>query len=159
LTTPASSSLERVSRQAAALGLDISIRRMAQSTRTAGEAARACDCQVDQIVKSMVFEEKKQGALVLLLVSGAHDADIDFIRTQHGLDLTRADTRRVRDETGFAIGGVAPIGHLRPLPVYIDERLAAFETVWAAAGRPDSVFCVNPKVLAEAIGAVTIRMR
>ncbi|MCR9123301.1 MAG: YbaK/EbsC family protein [Phyllobacteriaceae bacterium] len=147
------SSMARVTDAAAALGLEIELKVMEQSTRTAEDAARACGCEVGQIVKSLVFENAENGALVLLLVSGQHNADLGFIAERYGLTLKRCDGRRVRDETGFAIGGVAPIGHLVPIPVYMDTALLDHATVWAAAGRPDSVFSVDPKALAEAIGA------
>lgn len=145
------SSMERVANDAARLGLQIELRVMDQSTRTAEDAARACGCAVGQIVKSLVFENADTGALVLLLVSGDHNADLDFIAERYGLSLKRCDGRRVRDETGFAIGGVAPIGHTAPVATYMDESLLGYATVWAAAGRPDSVFSVDPKALAQAI--------
>lgn len=153
------SSIARVAKTAADLGLDIEIARMGQSTRTAEEAAEACGCATGQIVKSLVFENAGSGALVLLLVAGSHNADLDHLKTAHGLDLRRSEARRVRDETGFAIGGVAPIGHLAKMRVYMDEALLAHSIVWAAAGRPDSVFSVDPKALAEKTGATVLRVR
>ena len=145
------SSMERVANDAKRLGLAIELRVMDQSTRTAQDAADACGCAVGQIVKSLVFENADTGALVLLLVSGDRNADLDFIAERYGLTLKRCDGRRVRDETGFAIGGVAPIGHTAPVATYMDESLLDYGTVWAAAGRPDSVFSVDPKALANAI--------
>lgn len=156
VTPKPGSSMARVADAASALGLPIELKVMDQSTRTAEDAGRACGCEVGQIVKSLVFENAKSGALVLLLVSGGHYADLDFISDRYGLTLKRCGGRRVREETGFAIGGVAPIGHLVPIPVYMDTALLGYETVWAAAGRPDSVFSVDPKALAEAIGAEPI---
>lgn len=159
VTPKPGSSMARVADTAAALGLDITLLTMDQSTRTAEDAARACGCAVDQIVKSLVFENAATGALVLLLVSGRHNADLDHLAQAHGLSLKRCDGRRVRDETGFAIGGVAPIGHLTPIPVYMDETLLAFDVIWAAAGRPDSVFSADPKALAAATGAIVIAVQ
>ena len=153
------SSLERVELAARELGLDISIKRMAQSTRTAEEAAKAAGCAVGQIVKSLVFVDADTHALTLLLVSGAHNADTAYIAATYGLRLKRADIDRVRDETGFAIGGVAPIGHRVSLPVFMDESFLAYDQVWCAAGRPDSIFACNPKTLAEKIGAKVIRIK
>ncbi len=153
------SSLERVELAAHRLGLDISIKRMEQSTRTAEEAAKAADCAVGQIVKSLVFVNAETQALTLLLVSGAHNADTAYIATTYGIRLKRADIDRVRDETGFAIGGVAPIGHLLDLPVFMDESLLTYDQVWCAAGRPDSIFVCNPKLLAEKIAAKVIRIK
>ncbi|MGO4436239.1 YbaK/EbsC family protein [Rhizobium sp. RAF56] len=153
------SSLERVEEAARELGLDIVVRRMEQSTRTAEEAASAAGCHVGQIVKSLVFVDAETNRLVLLLVSGAHNADVAFIAATYGLRLKRADIDRVREETGFAIGGVGPIGHQVALPVFLDESLLAHEVVWCAAGRPDSIFSCDPGVLGEKIAATVIRVR
>lgn len=153
------SSMARVASAAAAAGLQIRILKMAQSTRTAQEAADAANCDVSQIVKSLVFENLASRQLNLLLVSGSHNADMDYISTHYDLSFTRCEVRRVRDETGFAIGGVAPIGHLAPITVYMDRTLLDHAEVWAAAGRPDSVFSVDPKALALAIDAEMIDVR
>jgi prolyl-tRNA editing enzyme YbaK/EbsC (Cys-tRNA(Pro) deacylase) len=150
------SSLERVEQAARDLGLDIAIKRMEQSTRTAEEAANAA---VGQIVKSLVFVNAETHDLTLLLVSGAHNADTAYISANYSLHLKRADIDRVRDETGFAIGGVGPIGHRVNLPVFIDESLLGYDQVWCAAGRPDSIFACDPKILAEKIGAKIIRVK
>ena len=144
------SSMERVQDAAVDLGLEIKVVRMDQSTRTAQEAADACGCSVGQIVKSLIFEEATDGTLVLVLVSGINNADLKLLRDLHGLHLQRCDTRKVRNVTGFAIGGVAPIGHLTPIRTFMDEDLLKYDVVWAAAGRPDSVFSVEPGALAMA---------
>lgn len=151
--------MERVANVARDLGLAIELRVMDQSTRTAEDAANACGCSVAQIIKSLVFEDTGTGGLVLLLVSGAHNADLDHLAETYGLKLGRCDGRRVRDETGFAIGGVAPIGHTSPVPVYMDETLLGFDVVWAAAGRPDAVFRVNPVELSAAIKPIMVSVR
>lgn len=153
------SSMARVARAAADAGLTVRILKMPQSTRTAQEAADAAGCDVSQIVKSLVFENTSTKKLELMLVSGAHNADMDYISTHYGLSFARCDVRRVRDETGFAIGGVAPIGHLNPIAVHMDRTLLDHAEVWAAAGRPDSVFSVDPKALATAIAADLINVR
>lgn len=155
----AGSSMARVARAAKDAGLEIRILKMAQSTRTAQEAADAAGCDVSQIVKSLVFENTGTKKLELMLVSGAHNADMDYIATHYGLSFARCEVRRVRDVTGFAIGGVAPIGHLNPIRIYMDRTLLDHDLVWAAAGRPDSVFSVDPKALASAIGAELIDVR
>jgi len=153
------SSLERVEQAARDFGLGITVRRMEQSTRTAEEAAVAAGCHVGQIVKSLVFVDAETNRLVLLLVSGAHNADVAFIAENYGLRLKRADIDRVRDETGFAIGGVSPIGHRIALPVFVDESLLSYTEVWCAAGRPDSIFSCDPAVLSEKIAATVIKVR
>lgn len=152
------SSIDRVRNSADALGLQIDIRKMGDSTRTASEAADACGCSVAQIVKSLIFENETDQSLILCLVSGKNQADTGYISKHYGIHLKRCDTRRVRRETGFAIGGVAPIGHINPIAIYMDESLLKFEHVWAAAGRPDSVFRVEAQALCAAIGARVIRV-
>ncbi len=150
------SSMQRVRDEAEALGLDIDVQQMEQSTRTAQEAAVACGCVVDQIIKSLIFERADNGELVLVMVSGAHNADLSHLEQHFGTSLDRADTRKVRKVTGFAIGGVAPIGHLSPIRCVMDRHLLSFETVWAAAGRPDAVFAVASTALRDAIEADVI---
>ena len=152
-------SLQRVAKAADDLGLDIKIVEMDQSTRTAQEAAEAAGCDVAQIVKSLIFERADDATLVLVLVSGAHNADMDVLKTHVGTKLIRADPRKIRDQTGFAIGGVAPIGHLIDLPVLMDKTLLSHETVWAAAGKPNAVFEVKSDKLADAVGARIVGVR
>lgn len=147
-----SRSIKRVSDAARALGLDLVVRRMAETTRSAADAAKACDCEIGQIVKSLIFEGTQSETLKLILVSGRHDLDLDQSHTIFGEPLRRADPKRVRYETGFAIGGVAPIGHLSELVIWMDDALLQYREVWAAAGAPNAVFCINPKRLAHLPG-------
>lgn len=147
------SSTDRVQDAARELGLEIEIRHMPASTRTAAEAAGACGCDVSQIVKSMVFATEDHKDLVLLLVSGADRVDTKRAEEATGHKLDRADPQIVRQVTGFAIGGVAPIGHVTPLPVYVDRAVLEFDEVWAAGGGPQTVFAVDPRALADRIGA------
>lgn len=149
-------SIERVARAAEAAGLDIDIRLMPESTRTAEEAARACGCSVSQIVKSLVFQRVDTRALVLLLIAGDRMADLALVAPVVGAPLERADPKRVRSETGFAIGGVAPLGHLTSLPVFMDASLLTHAAVWAAAGAPYAVFRVDPARLLEATSATLL---
>lgn len=146
-------SIERVTTAAQAAGLDISIRRMGASTRTAEEAAAQCGCDVAQIVKSLVFQGERSGRLFLFLVSGPNRLDLDKAAALAGEPLKRADPRHVRDVTGFAIGGVAPIGHLVDMPTFADESLLAFERVFAAAGAHDAIFETKPAALFAAAKA------
>lgn len=148
-----SKSVKRVEEAARAFGLEVNILRMPDSTRTATDAAEACRCAVSQIVKSMVFEGVDSGALKLLLVSGAHEVDLVQVREQLGEQLSRADPKRVRTETGFAIGGVSPIGHLTAIETWMDSTLLGHDLVWAAAGAPNAVFSVAPEALKAATGA------
>lgn len=149
----------RVEAGAKALGLGIEVRQMEQSTRTAEEAAAACGCAVGQIVKSLVFRGKRSGKPYMLLVSGANRVDEKGVAAAIGEPLLRPDAQFVRDVTGFAIGGIPPFGHAERLETYIDEDLLGHETVWAAAGTPESVFAVRPRELAARIPARIIRVR
>lgn len=146
-------SIARVRQAAQAAGLPIEIRRMGESTRTAEEAAQQCGCSVAQIVKSLIFQGTEDGRLFLFLVSGINKLDLDKAAKLAGQPLKRGDPRHIRDETGFAIGGVSPIGYQRPLPAFADESLLTFDVVWAAAGAHDAVFSADPKALASAAGA------
>ncbi|MGD1925488.1 MAG: YbaK/EbsC family protein [Paracoccaceae bacterium] len=153
-----SKSVRRVERAASELGLDITVKRMGESTRTAVDAAAACGCDIAQIVKSLVFKGRDSSDLLLLLVSGANQVDMDRAAQVTGEPLDRADANEVRARTGFAIGGVSPIGHLEAPKIWIDETLVALPTVWAAAGAPDAVFEVAPEALVEATGATEAKL-
>ncbi len=144
--------MTRVTQAADALGVSIRVERFPEGTRTAQEAARAVGCDVGQIIKSLVFVA--DGAPVVALVSGADRLDTARLASVLGArDVRRATGEEVRAATGFAIGGVPPLGHDRPLRVVIDRRLLQHAQVWAAAGLPDAVFKVDPGVLTRAIGA------
>lgn len=143
----------RVAAAAERLGLRIEIVEMPASTRTAEEAAAACGCAVGQIVKSLVFRGRESGRPVLLLVSGADRVDGERAAAAAGEPLERPDAAFVRETTGFAIGGIPPFGHARPLAVIVDPNLTAHPRVWAAAGTPRTVFAVDPKALVDALDA------
>lgn len=149
-------SVDRVQAAAAEAGLAVEILTMPQSTRTAEDAAAACGCRPAQIVKSLVFEREGDGDLVLILVAGDRQADLAHAGAAVGARLKRADPNTVRDVTGFAIGGVAPLGHLTPLTVLMDPSLLDHAVVWAAAGAPNAVFSVDPKRLQEATAAILL---
>lgn len=151
-----STSIERVRAAASQAGLAIDVVRMGESTRTAEEAARQCGCAVEQIVKSLVFEGARSGRLFLFLVSGADRLDGAKAAECAGEELKRADPRKVREETGFAIGGVSPLGHADSLRCFADERLQSFDVVWAAAGAHDAVFSARPGPLLEAARATVV---
>lgn len=146
-------SAEKVARALRAAGIEPAIIRMDRSTRTAADAARACGCSPAQIVKSLVFQGRKTGAPVLVLVSGVNTVDLAVAAGQIGEDLRRADADTVRAVTGFAIGGIPPLGHATPMRPWMDRELLQFDQVWAAAGTPDCVFSVDPARLAESTGA------
>ena len=149
----------KVQEEGRRLGLDIEVRLMPTSTRTAEEAASACGCAVGQIVKSLVFEGETSATPYLLLVSGANRVDQAGVAAASiGEPLRRPDAAAVRALTGFAIGGIPPFGHDAHVPVYMDEDLMAHRTVWAAAGTPDTVFAVQPRALADAVGARIVKV-
>ena len=126
------------------------VKRFPEGTRTAEDAARAIGCSLGQIVKSLVF--LAGGRPVVVLVSGRNRLDPDRLGKLAGLPVAKADAETTRTATGFAIGGVPPFGHLEPLPVYVDRDLLGYEVVWAAAGRPDSVFAIAPDRLLQMTG-------
>lgn len=147
---------QRVRDAADAAGLAIEIRTHAQPTRTAEEAAAACGCDVAEIVKSLVFQGKTSGAPYLLLVSGANRVDEKAVAAELGETLQRPDAQYVREVTGFAIGGIPPLGHATAIKTYVDRHLTTRVRVWAAAGTPESVFAVAPDALVKATGARVI---
>jgi prolyl-tRNA editing enzyme YbaK/EbsC (Cys-tRNA(Pro) deacylase) len=144
-------SLQRVIAAAARLGLEIAPVRLVEGTRTAAEAARACGCSLGQIVKSLVFREAGSERHVLFLTAGDRQVCPALATALAGAPLEKADAASVRRYTGFAIGGVAPLGHLAPMETWIDRALLTHDVVWAAAGTPNHVFAVRPEALVEAL--------
>lgn len=122
------------------IGLGHRVVEHAESTRTSEEAAAAIGCTVAQIAKSLIFRTKESGRPVLVVASGVNRVDEKAVAALLGEKIARADADFVREATGFAIGGVPPLGHAVPPLVLIDEDLMAFDTVWAAAGTPNAVF-------------------
>jgi prolyl-tRNA editing enzyme YbaK/EbsC (Cys-tRNA(Pro) deacylase) len=147
---------QRVQDALRARGFGSEVRHMSQTTRTAAEAAKACGCAVAQIVKSLVFRGAQSGKPYLLLVSGANRVDEKGVAAAIGEPLRRPDAQYVRDVTGFAIGGIPPLGHDTPLATFLDKALLDYDVVWAAAGTPDAVFPIAPAQLAEATAATVI---
>jgi len=141
-----SKSLSRVTTALHAAGLNVAIHAFTKPTRTAAEAATAAGCTLDQIVKSILLQGQS-GHLYLFLTAGGNQVDPTRAATLTAEPLHRADADTIRRITGFAIGGVSPIGHLTALPVWIDSTLMAFDTVWAAAGTPNHIFRVTPQDL------------
>ena len=141
-----SKSLKRVARALQDAGLPDTIVEAGEA-RTAEQAAAACLCEIDQIVKSIIFCGQDSGAIRLFLTAGGNRICASKASALAGEDLGRADANLVRATTGFAIGGVSPIGHLTPSPCWIDPRLLDFAQVWAAAGTPRHVFAIAPAML------------
>ncbi|WJS83219.1 YbaK/EbsC family protein [Paracoccus sp. TOH] len=148
-----SKSLKRVQSALQAAGLAVEIRETDDSARTAEGAAAAVGCAVDQIAKSIIFRGETTGHVVLFLTAGGNRVDPAKATAVARQSLGKADADLIRAETGFAIGGVAPVGHLRQVQAWLDPRLLEFETVWAAAGTPRHVFAIAPGELARITGA------
>ena len=143
-----SKSLARVRRALEEAGLAVDIREVGQA-RTAQEAADSVGCELDQIAKSIIYRAEETGEAVLFLTAGGNRVDDARASELVGEPLGKADAALIRAQTGFAIGGVAPVGHLNPIRAWLDTRLLDFETVWAAAGTPRHVFPIDPNRLPE----------
>jgi len=154
-----SSAVQRVERALAAAGVSAEVRSFPAGTRTAQDAAAAVGVEVGQIVKSLVFARPRSGRPLLVLVSGANRADEALLRDAAGEPVARADPELVRRATGFAIGGVPPVGHAEPLETLVDEDLLRYAIVWAAAGTPEAVFAVAPRDLVRACGGRVVPVR
>jgi prolyl-tRNA editing enzyme YbaK/EbsC (Cys-tRNA(Pro) deacylase) len=155
---PLPRSARRVRTALLELGLRGDIHRLADSTRTAPEAAAAVGCELGAIVKSLVLRGVTSHAPVLALVSGDNRADVALIEAAVDEAVERPGADYVREVTGYAIGGIPPVGHPHPVRTVMDEDLYRFETVWAAAGHPHAVFPIAPADLAEAAGARVLRL-
>lgn len=142
-----SSSAQRVQNALNAFGIDIQVIELPASTRTAAEAAAAVGCQVGQIAKSLIFKTQTFERPILVIASGANRVSQDRLAAILGEPIEKADAGFVRERTGFAIGGVPPVGHLQELQTFIDEDLLEYPQIWAAAGTPHAVFRLTPQQL------------
>ena len=147
----ASPSIARVQDALRAAGLSNEVRELPDSTRSSAEAAAALGCSVAQIAKSVVFRSGS-GRPVLVVASGANRVDERKVEALLGDRLLRADADYVRERTGFAIGGVAPLAQVRPMTTFIDASLRRFDVVWAAGGTPHCVFPIAPDDLVRVSG-------
>jgi prolyl-tRNA editing enzyme YbaK/EbsC (Cys-tRNA(Pro) deacylase) len=141
------------------LGLEADIHRLADSTRTAPQAAAAVGCELGAIVKSLVLRGVNTKTPLLALVSGDNRADEALLAAAVGEPIERPDADYVREVTGYAIGGIPPVGHPRTVPTVMDEDLLRFDVVWAAAGHPHAVFPIAPATLAQAARANLLKLR
>lgn len=147
-----SKSVKRVEAALAAAAVPVEILDLGDC-RTAADAAASAGCALDQIAKSIIFRGEDSGHCLLFVTAGGNRVDPDRAAAIAGEPLGKADAALVRAETGFAIGGVAPIGHLTPIRAFWDPRLDAFDQVWAAAGTPRHVFAIAPARLRAMAGA------
>ena len=150
-----SKSLKRVRAALEAAGVAAEILEMPGETRTAAQAAEAAGCALDQIAKSIIFRGETGGHVILFVTAGGNQVDAEKASAVAGEPLGKADADLIRKETGFAIGGVAPVGHTSPTRGYFDPRLLEFEVVWAAAGTPRHIFSISPQDLLRISGAQT----
>ncbi|MCA1334132.1 YbaK/EbsC family protein [Pseudooceanicola marinus] len=149
-----SKSLKRVTRALEEAGIDTDIQDLGE-TRTAQQAADAAGCALDQIAKSIIFRGEDSGEAILFLTAGGNRVDAAKASAVAGEPLGKADAALIRAQTGFAIGGVSPIGHLNPIRAYLDPRLLDFDRIWAAAGTPRHVFAMDAHILPRLTGAQT----
>ena len=150
-----SKSLKRVRAALEAAGVRAEIRETALA-RTAQDAADALGCAVDQIAKSIVLRGEETGEAVLFITAGGQQVDLDAAAQLAGEPLGKADATLIRAQTGFAIGGVSPVGHVTPCRKWFDNTLLQFDVVWAAAGTPHHVFGMDPRdmlTLSDALSA------
>ena len=148
---------DRVRAALEALSLDCEVLTLPDSTRTAEEAAATVGCTVGEIAKSLVFRAGDRAVVAVL--SGDDRLDAARLSEAVGAEVGRADAKFVRAATGFAIGGVPPLGHAGPVALFMDSNLFRFARVWAAAGSPFSVFAIEPARLRDAGGATVAELR
>jgi prolyl-tRNA editing enzyme YbaK/EbsC (Cys-tRNA(Pro) deacylase) len=141
------------------LGYPYTVIEHAESTRTAQEAAARAGCELGQIVKSLIFLGKQTGKPILVLTSGANRAEERLITDYAGEPIARADAEFVRSVTGFAIGGVPPIGHKQKIETFLDEDFLKFENVWAAAGTPNAIFELTTSDLQKMTDGRVVRVK
>jgi len=121
--------------------------------RTAADAAQAIGCDIDQIAKSIIFRGADSGRAILFITAGGNSVDAEKAAALANEPLGKADAALIRAQTGFAIGGVSPIGHINPIVAFFDPRLLEFDVVWSAAGTPHHVFGAPPAYLIKISGA------
>jgi prolyl-tRNA editing enzyme YbaK/EbsC (Cys-tRNA(Pro) deacylase) len=156
---PINPSAQKIQNILRGLGSDYKVIEFSESTRTAQEAADRVGCQLGQIVKSLIFKGSSSNKGILVLTSGSNWVDEARISQYMGESISRADPEFVRNVTGFAIGGVPPVGHAQPLETYIDEDLLQYTDVWAAAGTPNAVFQLPSADLVKITSGKVVRVK
>ncbi len=159
MTRPLSTTAQRIQDLLYEQGYHITVVEYAESTRTAQEAAERAGCMLGQITKSLIFKGQATGKPVLVLTSGANRVDEKRIAGYAGESIGRAEAEFVRLVTGFAIGGVPPLGHAQRMETYLDEDLFLYESIWAAAGTPNAIFELSPEELQRMTGGRIVRVR
>ncbi|UCD90008.1 MAG: YbaK/EbsC family protein [Desulfobacterales bacterium] len=156
MTNELSPSAHRVQTTLLEHGFNCTVLELSESTRTAKEAAQAVGCQVGQIVKSLVFKGKKSQTPILVVASGSNRVNEAKISKMVSEPIKMAHADFVRKKTGFAIGGVPPLGHFEKLVTFIDEDLFEYDDIWAAAGNPRALFKLTPDNLVEMTGGKVV---
>ena len=156
---PLSPSAQKIQDLLNSLGYTYSVIEHAESTRTAQEAADRAGCALGQIVKSLIFKGADSHKPILVLTSGANRVDEKQISVHAAEKILRADADFVRAVTGFAIGGVPPIGHAQKMETYLDEDFLQYEKIWAAAGTPNAIFELNTSDLQKMTGGLIARVK
>ncbi|HLG94253.1 MAG TPA: YbaK/EbsC family protein [candidate division Zixibacteria bacterium] len=159
VTGPLSPSAQKVQDTLRSFGFNCEVQELRATTKSAVEAAAAIGCQVAQIAKSLVFKTRNSGKPVLVIASGTNRVDEKKLAGYLGESIERADADFVREKTGFAIGGVPPVGHSEKLATFIDEDLLQYETIWAAAGTPNAVFKLAPGELSKLTGGRMVSIK
>lgn len=149
-----SKSLKRVRAALAAAEIAAEVVELQAGTKTAEAAANAVGCGIDQIAKSIIFATDDGAGVVLFVTAGGRQVDPGLAGNLAGQTLAKADAALIRARTGFAIGGVSPVGHIHPTPSFIDKRLLDFDLVYAAAGTPHHLFAIDPRLLPGLTGGV-----
>ncbi len=152
MTAQLSPSAQKVKEALRVLGFSIQVVELEATTRTSVDAAQAVGCKVEQIAKSLVFRGKHSQKPILVIASGSNRVNEKRIAELISEPLGKADADFVRQHTGFAIGGVSPVGHLEKLDIFIDEDLLQYGEIWAAAGSPHAVFKLTPSDLIKMTG-------
>ncbi|MBI1792805.1 MAG: YbaK/EbsC family protein [Chloroflexi bacterium] len=156
---PLSPTAQKVQDILTSRGFDCSVIEFTESTRTAQEAADRAGCTLGQITKSLIFKGKTSHKPILVLTSGSNRVDEKRVSEYAGEAIGRADADFVRAVTGFAIGGVPPLGHAQKMETYLDEDLLQYKTVWAAAGTPNAIFELAPDDLQKMTGGRVVRVK
>jgi prolyl-tRNA editing enzyme YbaK/EbsC (Cys-tRNA(Pro) deacylase) len=137
-------------------GLDLKVVELPSSTRTAADAAQTIGCEIAQIIKSLIFKTATTNKAILILASGPNRVNEKTVEKEIGEKIVKADADFVREVTGFAIGGIPPMGHKQPVQTLIDQDLLKYQELWAAAGTPNAVFRLYSKDIENLTGGKII---
>jgi len=159
MSTTISPTAQKIQDLLNSLGYNYTVIEYAESTRTALEAAERAGCELGQIVKSLIFKGKESGKPIIVLTSGTNRVDEKRIREYAGEGIGKADADFVRAVTGFAIGGVPPVGHIQKIETYMDEDFLRYEVVWAAAGTPKAIFELKTSDLQKMTDAKIVQVK